>query len=328
VSGLSPVSLFLRVNQALWKRLPPALRDMRFARAYGAFLHGLVSRRAQRRQYFGTFFMRNRPKLEQIRRLIAHREQGGVLRVAILGCSIGAEVYSVLWAIRSARPDLDVRVQAADISREVLHVAERAVYTGASSGLVGSSIFERLTPEESEAIFAWEWEAATVKPWLRAGIIWHEADVSRPELLASLGPQDIVIASNFLCHMPPSLAEACLRNFVGLLGPGGHLFVSGVDLEVRSRVAHELGWDPVPDLIREIHDGDPSVRGDWPWEWWGLEPLDDRRRDWQLRYAVAYRLTQPVLQGMCCQLGEAMATLDHRRRAVETQRSEDALQSV
>jgi hypothetical protein len=55
-------------------------------------------------------------------------------------------------------------------------------------------------------------------------------------------------------------------------------------------VARDLGWQPVPDLIREIHDGDPSVRGDWPWEWWGLEPLNDRRRDWQLRYAVAYRI--------------------------------------
>ena len=290
MSGLSLIALYLRVNRAIWKRLPPALRDTRIARSYGAFLHALVCRRAKRRQYFCTFFLRNRPELEQIRRLIALREHGPTLRVAILGCSTGAEVYSVLWTIRSARPDLDVRVQAVDISREVLEVAERAVYTSASSGLVGSSIFERLTPDESHSIFDWEEETATVKPWLRAGIRWHEADVSKPELIEALGPQDIVIASNFLCHMPPSLAEACLRNFVRLLRPGGHLFVLGVDLEVRSKVARQLGWQPVPDLLREIHDGDPSVRGDWPWEWWGLEPLNDRRPDWQLRYAVAYRI--------------------------------------
>lgn len=290
MSQLSPVSLYLRVNQAIWRRLPSAVRDTRIARCYGAFLHALVCRRAHRRQYFGTFFLRNRPELEQIRRLIAQREHGATVRVAILGCSVGAEVYSVLWTIRSARPDLDVRVQAADLSREVLEVAERAVYTGASSGLVGSSIFERLTPAESHAIFDWEGETASVKPWLRAGIGWHQADVSKPELIDTLGLQDIVIASNFLCHMPPTLAEECLRNFVRLLRPGGYLFVLGVDLEVRSRVARQLGWQPVPDLIREIHDGDPSVRGDWPWEWWGLEPLNDRRRDWQLRYAVAYRI--------------------------------------
>lgn len=290
MSQLSPVSLYLRVNQAIWKRLPAAVRDTWVARSYGAFLHALVCRRANRRQYFGTSFLRNRPKLEQIRRLIARVEHGATLRIAILGCSIGAEVYSVLWTIRSARPDLDVRVHAADISREVLQVAERAVYTSASSGLVGSSIFERLTPEESHAMFDWDGGTATVKPWLRAGISWHEADVSKPALIDALGPQDIVIACNFLCHMHPSPAEACLRNFVRLLRPGGYLFVLGVDLEVRSKVAAELGWEPVPDLIREIHDADPSVRGDWPWEWWGLEPLNERRGDWQLRYAVVYRI--------------------------------------
>jgi len=290
VVQLSPIRLYLRVSQAIWKRLPPVVRDSRLGRAYGRSLHALVCSRAQRRQYFGTYFLRNRPQLEQIRRLVAQRERGATLRIAILGCSIGAEVYSVLWTIRSARPDLDVRVQAADISREVLEVAERAVYTSASSGLVGSSIFERLTTEESHAIFDWQGEAATVKPWLRAGVRWHEADVSQAALIETLGPQDIVIASNFLCHMPPALAEACLRNFVRLLRPGGYLFVLGVDLEVRSKVARELGWQPVPDLIREIHDGDPSVRGDWPWAWWGLEPLNDRRSDWQLRYAVAYRI--------------------------------------
>jgi len=289
-SALSPMSLYLRVNQAIWRRLPPKLRDSRFARWYGGFLHKLVCQRAQRRQYFGTFFLRNRPELEQIRRVVAQRERGSAVQIAVLGCSIGAEVYSVLWTIRSARPDLDVRVQAVDISREILEVAQKAVYTSASSGLVGSSIFERLTPEESQAIFDWQGDTATVKPWLRAGVSWHEADVSNPELIRALGPQDIVVASNFLCHMEPTLAENCLRNFVRLVRSGGYLFVLGVDLEVRSKVARQLGWQPLPELIREIHDGDPSVRGDWPWQWWGLEPLDDRRHDWRLRYAVAYQL--------------------------------------
>ena len=92
------------------------------------------------------------------------------------------------------------------------------------------------------------------------------------------------MASNFLCHMPPAPAERCLRNIAHLVDHGGHLFVLGVDLAVRSKVARELGWHPVPDLIGEIHDGDPSARGDW--EWWELEPLNDRSPDWQLRYGV------------------------------------------
>ena len=44
------------------------------------------------------------------------------------------------------------------------------------------------------------------------------------------------------------------------------------------------------ELNAEMHDGDPSVRADWPWRWWGLEPLDRTRSDWQMRYASAFRV--------------------------------------
>jgi hypothetical protein len=40
----------------------------------------------------------------------------------------------------------------------------------------------------------------------------------------------------------------------------------------------------------EIHDGDPSVRADWPWQWWGLEPFDRRKSDWRVRYASVFRV--------------------------------------
>jgi SAM-dependent methyltransferase len=254
------------------------------------FLHERLARRARRRQYFGTFFFRNRPELEQMRRVAAAKPEGAALHLAILGCSSGAEVYSVLWTIRSARPDLRLHVHAVDYSPEILAVASSAVYTSASSEVVGSSIFERLTEAERQAVFDWDGDRATVKPWLREGIQFRQGDAGDPALARALGPQDIVVASNFLCHMDPAMAQKCLRNIATMVTPGGHLFVLGVDLDVRTTVARELGWRPLPDLIREIHDGDPSVRGDWPFEWWGLEPLNDRRRDWQIRYAVAFQL--------------------------------------
>jgi chemotaxis methyl-accepting protein methylase len=280
--AVSPLSLYLRVNQAVWKRLPAAVRNTRMAHWYGGVLHRLVSRRARRQQFFGTFFLRNRPELEQIRRVADQRPKGSSLRIAILGCSTGAEVYSMLWTLRSARPDLKLQVDAVDISAQIVEVARKGVYTDESSELVGVSIFERLTGAEREAIFDWDGGRATVKPWIREGIAWHVGDASDPALARVLGKQDIVTASNFLCHMPPPVAEDCLRNIARLVDQGGFLFVLG-----------EMGWQPVPDLIREIHDGDPSVRRDWPWQWWGLEPLNDRCRDWQLRYAVAYRLGPP-----------------------------------
>ena len=286
----SPLDLYLRLNHSVWNRLPPSVRNLRLVRWYAGILHTLVCRRARRRQYFGTFFMRNRPELELIRRLTATMAAGSNLRLAVMGCSIGAETYSVLWTIRSARPDLNVQISAVDNSAEVLEIGERGIYTSETCGLVGESIFERLTEQERREIFDWNGETATVKPWLREGISWRRADATDAGLIHELGPQDMVMASNFLCHMQPGMAEHCLRNIAGLVARPGYLFVLGVDLEVRAKVARELQWRPVPELLKEIHDGDPSVREDWPWEWWGLEPLNERRRDWQLRYAVAYRL--------------------------------------
>src|SRR5215470_8608198 len=119
----SPVNLFLRVNMALWRRLPPKLREMKPMRSYGTILHRLVCRHASRTQATDTFFFRNRPELELMRRLARRKPEGSTLNIAVLGCSIGAEVYSILYTIRRARPNLNVRLCAVDNSSEVLKVA-------------------------------------------------------------------------------------------------------------------------------------------------------------------------------------------------------------
>jgi chemotaxis protein methyltransferase CheR len=81
-------------------------------------------------------------------------------------------------------------------------------------------------------MFDWEGDQAKVKSWLREGITWHLADAVDPKLKKILGPQDMVVASNFLCHMAPADAEKCLGNIARLVSPRGYLFVSGVALEV------------------------------------------------------------------------------------------------
>ena len=290
VLGKSPASLYLRLNKRIWEGLPARLRDLYPVRSYGAWLHTLVCLLARRQQYFGTFFLRNRPLLKLMRRLAGRKAHGATLRIAVLGCSIGAEVYSILWTIRSARPDLKVLLDAVDISKEILSFAEKGIYPPDTSQLVDASIFERLTEAERVEMFDWEGDRAKVKSWLREGITWQLWDAADPELLDILGPQDMVVASNFLCHLARSDAERCLRNIVRLVSPGGYLFVSGVDLDVRTKVALDLGWQPVPELIREIHNGDPAVRADWPWQWWGLEPWNQRRRNWRTRYAASFRI--------------------------------------
>jgi chemotaxis methyl-accepting protein methylase len=288
--GKSPIGGYLRLNQRLWKSLPPSLTTLKPARVYGALLHRLARVESARTQAFGTFFLRNRPELELIRHLLDQKSNGATLRVAVLGCSTGAEAYSVAWRIGSARPDLQLSLRAVDIAKPAVDIAKRGVYMLTTSELTGTAMLERMTSVEAEELFDRDGDAMIVKAWVRKGIDWHVADVRRPEIVEALGSQDIVVANNFLCHMGASEAERCLRNIGRLVTPGGYLFVSGIDLSVRAKVAREMGWKPVTDLMREIHEGDSSLRMGWPFKYWGLEPFDDDRPDWMIRYASVFQI--------------------------------------
>jgi SAM-dependent methyltransferase len=284
---------FLRVNEWMWYRLPSCLIKSRPICLYGSFLHSLVKLRSPRTQVHGTFFFRNRPELQMILALVKEKPKGSTLRISVLDCSNGAEVYSIIWTIRSVRPDLKVVFHAVDISEEILEIARAGRYSPEANDLVNSLIFDRITEEELRGMFDLENGKLGIKPWLKEGIKWGVGDAADPKLLAVLGEQDIVVANKFLCHMEPENAEKCLRTLARLVKPGGYLFVSGVDLEVRTKVALDLGWNSVRDLIQEMHDGDPSVRQDWPWRYWGLEPFDRNRKDWRVRYGSVFQIGRP-----------------------------------
>lgn len=292
--GKSPVNAFLRLNRLLWERIPTNARAASPVRWYGAFLHRLVQLGAFRTQYLNTFFLRNRPQLELIRRLAERRSGAAPFRVAVLGCSVGAEAYSIAWIIRRKRPDFALTLDATDISTEVLAVAKRGVYPVTSPTLPTDDILERMSRVEIDEVFDRDGDAFRVRPWIREGIEWHEKDVRNHEALYELGTYDLVVANNFLCHMNVASAEACLRKIGGLVRADGYVIVSGVDLDVRTKVATELGWRPVEELLEEIHEGDRTLREVWPFLYCGLEPLDKARRDWRQRYAAAFQVPGAV----------------------------------
>jgi len=335
ICGKSVIGAYLRLSQLVWNSLPSSfvaraqgqlpgvssqvrnylsasLGASAIGRAYGRHLHAVVNAHSRRSQSFGTYFLRNRPELQLMQHLLESKAVGSDLNVCVLGCSKGAEVYSILWAIRSVRPDLRLSMHAVDTSQEILEFAESGVYSldDSNAGTVPdgdrttgkkttkwntdrdqvSSIFERMTEEEKESMFDIEDGRARVKHWLKEGVSWLRGDAGDPQLANVLGQHDIVVANRFLCHMRPAAAERCLRNLAQLVKPGGHLFVSGVDLNIRSRVAQEMNWKPVTDLIREIHEGDTSLRNGWPLNYWALEPFCDSREDWRIRYASVFQL--------------------------------------
>lgn len=306
------LSIYIGQSGRVWKHLSPSVRNWALTRAWGRHLDRLVRLSADRKQYFATFFLRNRAELELLQRLANQKPQAARFDMTVLACSKGAEVYSMVWAIRTARPDLQLNVHAIDISQEIVDFAHRGIYSLSGSDAMASeneeaakqkgdvswntsrdqnaSMFERVSADEIATMFETKGNQATIQPWLRQGITWMCGDAADPALLQTVGPQDVVVANRFLCHMEPPDAQSCLRNIGRLVKSGGYLFVTGIDLDVRSKVALEEAWSPITDLAREIHEGDTSILAGWPLEYWGLEPFDDRRHDAQIRYASVFRV--------------------------------------
>jgi hypothetical protein len=197
--------------------------------------------------------------------LLEQKAHGSNLDISVLACSKGAEVYSVAWTIRSARPDLKLRIHAVDISQEILEFAEKGVYS-LSSGLdvtKGSNdegitnrgdmawntardqnapMFERLTDKEVEAMFEIEGDQAS-EAWLREES-FGSAGMRPIRACPSSWSSGHGGGKSFSAIWSPR-RQRCLRNVARLVEPGGHLFVSGIDLDVRTRLAYEMGWKPV-----------------------------------------------------------------------------------
>jgi len=219
------------------------------------------------------------------------RTRADILKVAVLGCSAGAEAYSAAWRIRSARPDLALILHGVDLSHQAIEIARSGVYSGKVAQFTGTDIFDHMTRSEIAQLFDRKGDVLTIKSWIKEGIEWRVGDVRDSEIHDALGPQDVVVANNFLCHMNAPEAEECLRNIARMVKPNGYLFVSGIDLDVKIKVATDLGWTPMNELIEEIHYGDSHMIDTWPWTYSSLEPLDKKRQNWRLRYAQAFQLS-------------------------------------
>jgi chemotaxis methyl-accepting protein methylase len=126
-------------------------------------------------------------------------------------------------------------LHAVDVSKHAVERSECGRYSLVGPQLTGTDIFERMKETEIMELFDRDGDVVTIKSWIKEGIKWQAGDVAEQETVDALGPQDIVVANNFLCHMHPLMAERCLRNVARSVRPDGYLFVSGIDLDVRTK---------------------------------------------------------------------------------------------
>ena len=114
------LEVYVRCGSWIWRHLPASLKNLSIGRDFGRQLHALICCYSKRNQSHGTFFLRNRPEMELLGRLLGQKAREARVGIAVLACSKGAEVYSILWSIRTSRPDLKVTLQAVDISQEII----------------------------------------------------------------------------------------------------------------------------------------------------------------------------------------------------------------
>ena len=215
---------------------------------------------------------------------VAAGRAGAALRIAVLGCSNGAEAYTIASVLRCAHPQLQFTVAGYDIDEGCVVQAGQAIY--ARDEIYNNQI---ITAEFVDTTFAPEGDRFRVLPHVAERARFAIGNVLSPDLAAVAGTCDIVFAQNFLFHLAPDLARQALGNIRGLLRPGAALFIDGVDLDLRYRFVRASALAPLDYKIREIHDEARRARAvGWPYEYWGLEPFMTYRRDGQRRYATLF----------------------------------------
>jgi len=277
-----PHDLGDRAVEMFWNSLPQPVRLWKPTRALGRRIHQRACRIQARGGACYTRFFRNMPQLELVRDLVLEMPAQVPVKIASVGCSTGAELYSALWVIRTARPPKAIQALGIDMVEECVLAASRGVYPFrvVEVAAISETSYERLMTKEGKTL--------VVQDWIKDAVTWAVGDACSPDLVSRFGLQDVVIANNFLFAMPPDRAESCLRNLSRLVAPNGYLVVSGVDLDLRSRILKELGFLPVTARCEEIHAAE-DVHAAWPLRFWGLEPIDRAREDWRARYATVFR---------------------------------------
>lgn len=290
---------FKRAGTSIWGRLPFRLQEWPPASSVNHWIHSLSRKYSARRKSdpvrypSTTRFLRYPLVLQTICDLLKDREFGDTIRLCVMACSTGAELYSIVWAIRKTRPDLKILATGIDLSEPSIAKAKAGQYSRQDPELRGVS--EELLSE----LFDLSGSAFKVKDSIAAGTEWIARDVCDESLHSQLGLQDIVIANNFLIFMTEDQATACLRKVVPFVKPVGLFFCRGVDLDVRERVVQQFLLEPISLRIEEIHDCNPRERRGWPWQYWGLEPLDKTRKDWIRRYATIFRVPDALREKSC-----------------------------
>lgn len=208
------------------------------------------------------------------------------LKITVLGCSNGAEPYSIASVLRNRHPDLPFAIYAYDIDRASIDKAINARYAY-------EEVFntEYMTADFVSATFDREKDFYVIKEDIRKCVHFDVTDALNPELKERLGTSDIIYAQHFLIHLKPHNAVQAFNNICNLLNPKAALFIAGIEHDLVTKMTRKKNLMPLEYKIEEIHKEMGIYGRGWPYTYTGVEPFMAVKQDWQRRYSTIFLKT-------------------------------------
>lgn len=207
------------------------------------------------------------------------------LRIVVVGCSNGAEAYTISKVLKESQHNVRFEIIGCDIEDDVIETARRGLYDAASEVYNN----KKLPREFVDTLFTASGESFEVKPAFMQGVSFRNINVLDAEKMSALRPVDIVFAQNFLFHLSPKMAAEAFDNIASILGPRSALFIDGTDVPLRTKATRKHGLSPLTYKIETIHDEAMWTRGNgWPYQYWGLEPYGTVSNDLNRRYSTIF----------------------------------------
>lgn len=253
------------------KTVPGLMSLLQTERGQGV-RHWFELRFGRRVHYTFTRFHRSPKQMEAlvgpVLDWILGPNHGGALRIVVLGCSIGAEPYTIASILLHHRPDVDFSVEGFDILDSVVDRARKGQYTARE--VLGSpdadEHFVTRTFERREDEFR-------IRPAIARRVRFDCANVLDPTMSDRVGTADLVFAQNLLMNLSRPQARRAFPNISRLLRRRSALFIDGVDLDLRVKLTRAAGLTPLDYRVREIHEEALAIRGGrYPNDYSGLPP--------------------------------------------------------
>jgi len=155
--------------------------------------------------------------------IIAHKREGGEIRVWSAGCADGQEAYSLAILlsdlVEAREKDTRFRIFATDISQEALSAGKTGIY---DEGAV-----QDVRKKHLHKYFVRQGSKYGIVPALRQSVSFHPYDLldlttaGLPESI--YGDFDIVMCCNVLIYYKTEARQVIIRKLLQAVSPGGYL---------------------------------------------------------------------------------------------------------